>query len=235
MRRASFVAACPSLLPVVAAGIAWALVTCCARAQANADLDIRFFRLQLCLAGDENVAKLKIGLQNGYNSAAGGYGGGGAYGRRAAASPHLDAPGPPSEYVASLDQDLKACDYASHLKDKDERKGVLDAVHKDIELKSNDCKQFGMGRMVPVRISTMHGTTAASGWSAFYKWSSVSSFPVSELRAPNLTSPATVNLAPGVYAFRAELKAADGTVKKTDIVTLPVAGQQVIEVQIPVP
>lgn len=192
------------------------------------------FRLQLCLKGDANLERLRSGLMGGYSQASQGYEGLGGYGRRVQVPQIPFEDTPPAEYMASLDRDVSACDYAARIKDAEERRGVLEAVQKDVEIKSHDCQQFGMGRMVPVRIMTLHGALPANGWAAFYKWSSVSGFPVSELRVPGLTSPAVLNLPPGVYAFRAELTAGD-VVRKTNVITLAVGGQRMVDVQLPVP
>jgi hypothetical protein len=113
-------------------------------------------------------------------------------------------PPPPPEYLDSLDRDIEACAVASRLKDQDQRRAILDAVMKDLEIKSEDCRRFGMGRRVPVSVRTLRGTVAENGWQVFYKWSCSSLLQPDEVRVPNLTSPATVELPPGVYSIRAE-------------------------------
>lgn len=191
-------------------------------------VDLELARLQICLSGDSDLQALAVGLMSGYQG--GGSRGYGGRGEGFAPS----APPPPPEYMASLDRDFDACSYAFHLKDAGQRRELLQAIRRDIEVKSKDCAQFGMGRLVPVRITTVHGTGPENGWAAFYKWSSVSSFPVAELRVPGLTSPATLNLPPGVYSFRAEMKTGASDLK-TDVVTVPIGGQKLIDVQLPVP
>jgi hypothetical protein len=123
------------------------------------------------------------------------------------------APPPPAEYLDSLDRDVQACAVAATLQDPDQRREVLSAIEKDIEIKAADCRGFGMGRRVPVTIRTLRGTTAENGWQVFYKWSCASLLQPEEVRVPNLTSPANVELPPGEYFFRAEKKNSSGQVQ----------------------
>lgn len=221
-------ATCTLLLWIAVAAGPAALQMAAQDKKANSPpLDIELSRLQICLPNDPNLQILITGLMGGYS--------GGSYGRGSRGSGPISVSPPPPEYMASLDRDFDACSRAFHMKKSPEKQELLASIHKDIEIKSKDCIAFGMGRMIPVRISTVHGAATASGWAAFYKWSSVSSFPVAELRVPGLTSPAVLNLPPGIYTFRAELKVSDAEVKKTDAVIVPVGGQKMIDVQLPVP
>jgi hypothetical protein len=152
--------------------------------------------LQTCLGPSDALSTLRKGLLWGWPKP----------GRVAAPSlkDPVPAPPPPSEYLQTLDRDLQACDLASRIQDADQRRLVLAAVQKDIEIKAEDCHKFGMGRRVPVSIRTLRGTTAENGWQVFYKWSCASLLQPEEVRVPNLTSPANVDLPPGVYSVRAE-------------------------------
>jgi hypothetical protein len=123
------------------------------------------------------------------------------------------APPPPAEYLDSLDRDVQACAVAAALQDPEQRRQVLSAVAKDVEIKAADCHQFGMGRRVPVTIRTLRAATAENGWQVFYKWSCASLLQPEEVRVPNLTSPANVELPPGEYFFRAEKKNSSGQVQ----------------------
>ena len=123
------------------------------------------------------------------------------------------APPPPADYLDSLDRDVKACSLAATLTDSDQQRQVLNSVQMDIEIKAADCRQFGMGRRVPVTIRTLRGSSAENGWQVFYKWSCASLLQPEEMRVPNLTSPANVDLPPGEYFFRAEKKNDSGQVQ----------------------
>lgn len=142
---------------------------------------------------------------------------------------------PPPEYMDSLDQDLRACRAVSDTKDQAIRRAVLQSVSNDIAVKVADCKQFGMGRNVPVQVVTLRGKDADNGWEVYYRWLCASALHVQERRIPKLTSPAAIELPPGEYAFRAQKRAANGELTKTDAVTITVGLRQQLECQLPVP
>jgi hypothetical protein len=142
---------------------------------------------------------------------------------------------PPPEYMDSLDRDLIACRAASGAKDQAIRRAVLQAVSNDIAVKASDCQQFGMGRSVPVQVVTLRGKDPDNGWEVYYRWLCSSALHVEERRIPKLTSPATVELPPGEYAFRAQKRAANGELTKTDPVNITVGLRQTVECQLPVP
>lgn len=143
---------------------------------------------------------------------------------------------PPAEYIDSLDQDLAACAASAITTDRKKRSSILKAIAKDIRIKAKDCKKFGMGRLVPVQVSTLKGGRAENGWEILYKWSPVSSIPTSELSIPGLSSPAVVNLPPGgTYLIRARRPGADGKPIMSETRTITISAEPVIECQIPVP
>jgi len=142
---------------------------------------------------------------------------------------------PPPEYMESLDRDLTACRAVSGAKDPAIRRAVLQSVSNDIAVKAADCKQFGMGRAVPVQVVTLRGKDADHGWEVYYRWLCASALRVQERRIPKLTSPATVELPPGEYAFRAQKRTANGELAKTDPVNITVGLRQQVECQLPVP
>ena len=152
--------------------------------------------LKVCLGASDALATLRKGLLWGW--------------RKPESAPRLrdapPAPPAPPEYLESLDRDVRACHIASGLQDEEQRRQVLSAVQKDIEIKADDCHKFGMGRKVPVSIKTVRGDKTEHGWQVFYKWSCASLLQPEEVRVPNLTSPANVELPPGVYSVRAEKK-----------------------------
>jgi len=142
---------------------------------------------------------------------------------------------PPPDYMESLDRDLAACRSVSGAKDPGMRRTVLQSVSIDIALKAADCKQFGMGRNVPVQVVTLRGRDADNGWEVYYRWLCSSALRVEERRIPKLTSPATIELPPGEYAFRAQKRTANGELTKTDPVNITVGLRQQVECQLPVP
>jgi len=142
---------------------------------------------------------------------------------------------PPREYLDTLDQDIRACTFAQKSQDKAVRQDVMNSVIRDINLKSDDCRKFGMGRKVPVRVSTLRGSAQDHGWEVFYKWSGASTFQGDEVRAPQLTSPANLELPPGEYVIRAEKKNPGGLVVRVDPVKIVVGLKSAVDVQLPIP
>ena len=145
---------------------------------------------------------------------------------------------PPPEYLSSLDRDIEACDFASTLKDKAQRKSVLNAVAEDIRIKADDCRRNGMGRTISVRVVTVRGTTPENGWEVYYKWDCSCAFQPAEMRAPLLTSPATVQLPPGsgVWSIRAQKKDSNTQTINTGPVMIPISigSPQIIDFQLPI-
>lgn len=168
--------------------------------------------LKACLGASDALATLRKGLLWGW--------------QKPGSAPTLrdaqPAPPPPPEYFDSLDRDVRACDFASGLQDEAQRRQVLSAVAKDIEIKADDCHKFGMGRKVPVTIKTVRGDKTEHGWQVFYKWSCASLLQPEEVRVPNLTSPANVELPPGVYSVRAEKRTGSNQVQAVAPVTVVV-------------
>ena len=180
----------------------------------------RLKALERCLpSGDPALADLKTGLITGWNNW-----------HKTERGP---APSAPSlEYSASLDRDIEACGYASTLADPAQRAAIVRAVEEDVDIKAKDCRKFGMSRKIEVRLSTLLGSTPENGWAVFYKWTGASMFPAEELRFPNLTSPAIVELPPGKYMFHAERNASDNSVRSTQPVIIVVGSERTIECQL---
>jgi hypothetical protein len=185
--------------------------------------------LQVCL-GPENgaITELTRGLLAGW----------GAW--KNAAPLHAGPPAPPpAEYLDSLDQDISACVFALQSKDDARRETLLRAVSKDIAIKAEDCHRFGMGRNVSVRVTTMRmislqGPTAENGWEVYYKWNCSSDFQPKEMRIPQLSSPASVQLPPGNYSIRAQKTLSKAQVSKTEPAEIIVGLQPSVEVQLPI-
>lgn len=179
--------------------------------------------LQACLGQSDAMSTLRKGLLWGWQTPG--------------SAPTLDTPKPPpppADYLETLDRDLAACSAASTLADAGQRRAVLDSVLKDIAVKAEDCRRFGMGRKVPVSIKTVRVNQTENGWQVFYKWSCAGPLQPEEIRVPNLTSPATVELPPGVYAFRAEKKNPAGHLETVDPVTITVGSSPTVPIELPI-
>jgi hypothetical protein len=144
-----------------------------------------------------------------------------------------EPPPPPRSYSESLEQDIKACNAAGKLKGA-EKQALLDQVRKDIEIKAQDCRKFGMGRTVQVRVTTLKGAQPDSGWEVFYKWNCASVFQPAEMRAQQLTSPATIQIPPGNYSIRAQKRGPAGLVN-TQPTTVVVGLEKTADIQIAIP
>jgi hypothetical protein len=180
--------------------------------------------LQFCLGQDfAPLQVLAVGLLRGYGAGGGGYGGGGKW----------EPPPPPPEYSRSLDEDLKACQAAGKLKG-EEKQTLLEYVRRDVATKAADCRKFGMGRMISVRVTTVRGPQMDDGWEVYYKWDCSSAFQPREMRAPKLTNPAVMQVPPGNYLVRAQ-KQQGGQMLKTEPTRVAVGMEKSAEVQLPIP
>lgn len=185
----------------------------------------RLDELELCLGKTETMATLRKGLLWGW--------------KKPGDPPTLlnppHPPPPPPEYLDSIDRDLAACRLAATIQDEGQRRIILSSVEKDIKIKADDCHTFGMGRKVPVTIKTVRGARAENGWQVFYKWSCASLLQPQEVRVPNLTSPANVELPPGVYSIRAEKRNASNQVETIAAVTVVVGLAASVPLELPIP
>jgi hypothetical protein len=213
---------------VVMALVAVAVSSCPVRAQrfdsmlaeTRAQLDALRFCLGLSFFP---LQVLEVGLLRGYG------GGSGSYGRGSDWEP----PPPPAEYSRSLDEDVKACQAASRLKG-EQKQELLEYVRRDVAIKAADCKKFGMGRMVSVRVTTVRGPQMDDGWEVYYKWDCSSAFQPKEIRAAKLTNPAVLQVPPGNYLVRAQ-KQLGGQMLKTEQTRVAVGMEKSGEVQLPIP
>ena len=141
----------------------------------------------------------------------------------------------PQDYIESLSRDVRACDAVSGLQNESLRTQVLHAISTDIDTKIRDCRMFGMGRLVAVRVTTVRDAKIENGWEAFYRWSCASPFDTEELRIPGLTSPAVIELPPGEYIFRAQKRASASEILRTDPVTIVVGLKESMDCPLPTP
>ena len=145
-----------------------------------------------------------------------------------------ELPPPPTTYLASLDQDMRICTIATGLTDPTVRTAIYEVIAKDIAIKTQDCRKFGMGRMVPVHVKTMLAGAPNNGWQVFYKWVGSSLLKAQELPFANLTSPATAELPPGMYEIRVEKRGSPTLAKAALPVTILVGSEATKEVEIAV-
>lgn len=146
---------------------------------------------------------------------------------------------PPTEYLDSLDRDMAACALAGQIRDDAQRQVILQAVARDIAIKAEDCRRFGMGRNVAVRVTTvrtisLRGPSAENGWEVFYKWNCSSGFQPQEMRIPQLSSPALVQLPPGNYTIRAQKALSKTQTLKTEPADITVGLQPTVDVELPI-
>lgn len=218
MRRTSPPFLIAALGSILAGGSAWAKAPD-PLAPTRAKLDA----LESCLGKSDVLSTLRKGLLWGW--------------QKPGSPPTLEPPKPPpppADYLNSLDRDAIFCAAASSIQDQEQRRAVLDSVRRDIAAKSDDCLRFGMGRRVPVSIKTVRGNQTEHGWQVFYKWSCAGPLQPEEIRVPNLTSPANVDLPPGVYSFRAEKKNAAGQVETVPSVTVTVGSSATVPLELPI-
>jgi hypothetical protein len=145
-----------------------------------------------------------------------------------------ELPPPPTAYLASLDQDIRVCRLAAGMADAKARDAVTAVIAKDIEIKTEDCRKFGMGRMVPVHVRTVLDGAPSNGWQVFYKWVGSSLLKAQELPFPTLTSPAKGELPPGIYVIRVEKQGIPTLAQAARPVTIVVGSEAVKEVEIAV-
>ena len=208
-----------ALCMLMASAPVWAKPKADALAPTRAKLDA----LEACLGKSEALATLRKGLLWGWLKAGG--------------PPTLEIPKPPpppDDYLEALDRDVSACQAGTALEDEEQRRAVLESVRKDIAVKAEDCRRFGMGRRVPVTVKTVRGDQIENGWQVFYKWSCAGPLQPAEVRAPNLTSPANMDLPPGVYFFRAERKNAAGQVETAPPVSITVGSSSTVPIELPI-
>src|SRR6185437_9092845 len=127
----------------------------------------------------------------------------------------------PPEYLRNLADIAAACESGA---------ASASAILEDLETKINDCRKFGMARLVPIRVETLHVSDLVRDWEVFYRWDAGSrSSNAAELRAPGLST-TSLKLPPGLYIFRAQ----QGQ-RASEKVRIPVSGAAQVVVQIKVP
>jgi hypothetical protein len=146
---------------------------------------------------------------------------------------------PPKEYVADLAHEARWClEVAVILNSDPGRKEaaekVLASIADDLHIKVEDCRAWGAGRLITVIASTIRNGQPDPGWTVMYKWVSVSGLNSVDLSFPQVSTPTSKALPPGVYAVYAEKQVGD-TLKKTAPITVSAFQEQKVKCEIPVP
>ena len=139
----------------------------------------------------------------------------------------------PEAYLQSLELDLKVLQTALASADKKKREDLARGAILDLKLKSDDCEQFGRGRLVPVEVITRKGSQVVNDWLVYYRYVAVGDLPTSQLPMETPSSPARKSLPPGVYDFHAE-SAVGGNPVQSAVVRGVVSGVASLHLEIPV-
>jgi hypothetical protein len=188
----------------------------------------------------DSQSQLTVGLlKGGYADAAGvggsGYNGGGGYGRNGEWS---IAP-PPKDYVADLTHEASWCLEVAHILNTDPAKKesalkVLASIADDLQIKAADCRKGGAGRLITVIANTVKNGQPDAGWTVMYKWVSVSGLNSAELSFPQISTPTSKAVPPGVYSVYAT-KQSGSTLMKTEPITVSAFQDAKVKCEIPVP
>ncbi len=188
--------------------------------------------------------KLYFGLaKGGYANQFGGSGGG--FGRNGYQNGEYQRSGewlavpPPKEYVADLQHEAQWCLQVADILNTDPARKeaatqVLASIVKDLEIKVKDCKDWGAGRLVTVIANTMKNGQPDPGWTVMYKWISVSGLNAVDLAFPQISTPTSKGVPPGVYSVYATKQVGNATVK-TQPVTVSAFQNQKVKCEITVP
>ncbi len=188
----------------------------------------------------DSQRQLTVGLvKGGYanDSIAGGrgYNGGGGYNR----SGEWSIAPPPKEYVEELSREAKWCLQVANVlntqPDKMEAaKQVLTSIANDLHIKVMDCRKWGAGRLITVIANTVKNGQPDPGWTVMYKWVSVSGLNSAELSFPQISTPSSKAMPPGVYSVYAT-KQVGNALKKTEPIMVSAFQDAKVKCEIPVP
>ncbi|HME32049.1 MAG TPA: hypothetical protein VKG65_04790 [Terriglobales bacterium] len=178
---------------------------------------------------------LKGGYSNNQATGGSGYNRGGNYKRN---GEWLLVP-PPKEYVEALSHEARWCVQVANVLNtqpdkKEAAKQVLASIANDLHIKVVDCRAWGAGRLITVIANTVKDGHPDAGWTVMYKWVSVSGLNSGELSFPQISTPTSKAVPPGVYAVYAT-KQVGGATKKTEPITVSAFQNEKIKCEIPVP
>ncbi len=146
---------------------------------------------------------------------------------------------PPKEYVQDLAQEAEWClKVANALNtqpaNKERAEKVLTNIAYDLYVKVEDCRAWGMGRLITVKANTVKNGQPDPGWTVNYKWMSSSGLNSVDLSFPQESTPTTKKLPPGMYLIYAT-KQVGGSVKKTEPITVTAFQKDTVQCDISVP
>lgn len=181
------------------------------------------------------IGLLKGGYANQQPAGGRGYNRGGDYSREG----EWLRVAPPKEYVEDLSHEARWCLQVAYLLNTDPNKQeaakqVLASIANDLHIKVMDCRAWGAGRLITVIANTVKDGHPDSGWTVMYKWVSVSGLNSAELSFPQMSTPTSKALPPGVYAVYAT-KEVGGATKKTEPITVSAFQDAKVKCEIPVP
>jgi hypothetical protein len=212
--------------------IALDLVKQCGQSIARSAPDISFKLLDAQKQLTRGI--LKGGYANNLGSGQG-YNRGGDYSR---SGEWLAVP-PPKEYVEALSHEARWCVQVANVLNtqpdkKEAAKQALASIANDLHIKVVDCRAWGAGRLITVIANTVKNGQPDAGWTVMYKWVSVSGLNSSELSFPQVSTPTSKALPPGVYSVYAT-KHVGATLKKTEPITVSAFQDAKVKCEIPVP
>ena len=146
---------------------------------------------------------------------------------------------PPKEYVEELATEAAWClKVANILNTEPARKAdaekVLVSITNDVIMKVEDCREWGMGRMVPVTANTIKNGKPDAGWTVMYKWMSIGGLGSVEMSFPQVSTPTAKSLPPGMYSIYATKQSGNG-VTKTEPISCAAYQKEKVQCEIPVP
>lgn len=146
---------------------------------------------------------------------------------------------PPKEYVQDLAQEaewcLKVADALNTQPENKERaEKVLTNIAYDLYVKVEDCRSWGMGRLITVKANTIKNGKPDPGWTVNYKWMSSSGLNAVDLSFPQESTPTTKKLPPGLYLIYATKQVGD-SLKKTQPITVTAFQKDTVQCDISVP
>ena len=117
---------------------------------------------------------------------------------------------------------------------KDAAEKVLASIAEDLRIKAEDCRVWGAGRLITVVASTLKNGQPDPGWTVMYKWVSVSGLNALDLSFPQVSTPTSTSVPPGVYSIYAQKQVGD-TLKKTTPINVSAYHNQKVKCDIQVP
>ena len=147
-------------------------------------------------------------------------------------------PAVPAEYLANLNELVGICRSMLMSLTPDaplgggRSSGNMEAVARDIAVKSGDVSGQRTGRLIPIEARTFKAGQPDNGWIVYYQWMPASPGKDIKLAAP--TPGATGSVAPGIYSFHAE-KIVGGRKVVSQAKIMPVGGYPKVQIAITVP